>query len=310
MTETGPLTGILVVDKPIGPTSHDVVALVRRLSGVRRVGHGGTLDPFARGVLPIFIGAATRVVEYHLGDAKSYRATVVFGARSTTDDLEGELTPSEGAPPDRAAVGAALGDFRGVVRQRPPAFSAVKVAGRRAYRAARAGEPIELPERTVTIERLELVEWDASDPGRPAAVVEVDCSAGTYVRSLARDLGERLGTGAYLGTLVRTASGSFRLTDALDLDTVRSRAAAGQLQAVLLPIDHGLERFPVHRLTELEVAAVAKGQIVRPAGKLPDQPAERLRLVDGEEHLVAIAQMVGGRLHPEKVFKKVLVESA
>jgi tRNA pseudouridine55 synthase len=310
VTETGPLAGILVVDKPIGPTSHDVVALVRRLSGVRRVGHGGTLDPFARGVLPIFIGAATRVVEYHLGDAKSYRATVVFGARSTTDDLEGELTPTEGAVPVRAAVEAALAALRGVIRQRPPAFSAVKVAGRRAYRAARAGEPIELPERTVTIERFDLTGWDDSDPGRPAAVLEVDCSAGTYVRSLARDIGELLGTGAYLGTLVRAASGSFRLTDALDLDTVRRRAAAGELQAVLLPIDHGLERFPVHQLTDAEVAAVAKGQILRPAGKLPDQPGERLRLVDGAEHLVAIAQVVGGRLHPEKVFQNVRVGPA
>jgi tRNA pseudouridine55 synthase len=315
VTETGPLAGILVVDKPIGPTSHDVVALVRRLSGVRRVGHGGTLDPFARGVLPIFTGAATRVVEYHLGDAKAYRATVVFGARSTTDDLEGELTPTDGSVPGRAAVEAALVAFRGVIRQRPPAFSAVKVAGRRAYRAARAGEPIELPERTVTIERLDLTEWDQSDPGRPAAVLEVDCSAGTYIRSLARDLGERLGSGAYAGgaylaALVRTASGPFRLTDALDLDTVRVRAAAAELQAVLLPIDHGLERFPVHHLTDVEVAAVAKGQIVRPVAELSGEPAERVRLVDGAHHLVAIAHVVGGRLHPEKVFQNVVVERA
>ena len=309
-TEARPLTGILVVDKPIGPTSHDVVALVRRLSGVRRVGHGGTLDPFARGVLPVFIGVATRVVEYHLGDPKSYRATVVFGARSTTDDLEGELTPTDAAPPDRETVEAALDAFRGTIRQRPPAFSAVKVAGRRAYRAARAGEPIELPERTVTIQRLEIVGWDDGDPGRPAAVLEVDCSAGTYVRSLARDLGELLGTGAYLGTLVRTASGAFRLGDALELDAVRSRAADGELQAVLLPIDHGLERFPVHRLTDVEVAAVAKGQIVRPAGTLPDAPAERVRLVDGAGQLVAIAQVIGGRLHPEKVFQNGPVEPA
>jgi tRNA pseudouridine55 synthase len=310
VTQAGPLSGILVVDKPVGPTSHDVVALVRRLTDVRRVGHGGTLDPFARGVLPVFIGTATRVLEYHLGDPKSYRATVVFGARSTTDDLEGELTQTDAAPPDREAVEAALDGFRGTIRQRPPAFSAVKVAGRRAYRAARAGEPLELPERIVTVQRFEIVGWDDGDPGRPAAVLEVDCSAGTYVRSLARDLGEHLGTGAYLGTLVRTASGAFRLGDALGLDAVRSRAAAGELQAVLLPIDHGLERFPVHRLTDVEVAAVARGQIVRPAGVIPDEPAERVRLIDGAGQLVAIAQVLGGRLHPEKVFQNVPLEPA
>jgi tRNA pseudouridine55 synthase len=304
-TRAEDLAGILVVDKPVGPTSHDVVALVRRLSGMRRVGHGGTLDPFARGVLPIFIGAATRVVEYHLGDAKSYRATVVFGATSTTDDLEGEIFPADGPVPDRAAVEAALAGFRGSIRQRPPAFSAVKIAGRRAYRAARAGERIELPERTVTIERLELLAWDESDPSRPAAELEVTCSAGTYVRALARDLGERLGSGAYLTALVRTASGVFRIEQAHELDAVRSHAADGTLADSLLPIDHGLERFPIHRLTAKEVTAVAKGQIVRPSEALPairEDSSGRVRLLDASDRLVAIAQVVGGRLHPEKVF--------
>jgi tRNA pseudouridine55 synthase len=125
------LDGILVVDKPAGPTSHDIVALVRRLSGMKRVGHGGTLDPFARGVLPVFLGRATRVVEYHLGDRKQYRATVCFGAGSTTDDLEGELTSAPGPALDRAAVETALGGFRGPIVQVPPAYSAIKVAGRR-----------------------------------------------------------------------------------------------------------------------------------------------------------------------------------
>lgn len=296
------LEGILVVDKPVGPTSHDVVALVRRLSGVRRVGHGGTLDPFARGVLPLFIGRATRVAEYHADDPKEYRATIVFGARSTTDDLEGELTAGEGPPPDRPAVEEALADFRGPIRQRPPAFSAVKVAGRRAYRAARAGEAVGIPERAVTIERLELVGWDAADPGHPAAELEIACSAGTYVRSLARDLGERLGSGAYLATLVRSASGPFRITDAADLDRVRRHAAAGDLGAVLLPIEHGLERFPRVALSAEDVRAVARGQIVPAAGPLANGTEGRVRLTDREGSLVAIARVVGGRLHPEKVF--------
>ena len=134
------LDGILVVAKPAGPTSHDIVALVRRLAATKRVGHGGTLDPFASGVLPVFLGHGTRVVEYHLGDRKAYRATVCFGASSTTDDLEGELTPSDGPAPDRAAVEDGLAGFLGVITQRPPAFSAIKVGGRRAYALARAGE--------------------------------------------------------------------------------------------------------------------------------------------------------------------------
>ena len=185
------LDGILVVDKPAGPTSHDIVGLVRRLSGVKRVGHGGTLDPFARGVLPIFIGRATRVVEYHLGDRKQYRATVCFGATSTTDDLEGELTPVAGSGrsivpaarrgprclsrPDRPGAAGLLGDQGG----RPACLR--PGPGRRHGPSSRRARS--------TIDRLEVLDWDASDPERPIAIVEVDCSAGTYIRAIARDLG-------------------------------------------------------------------------------------------------------------------------
>lgn len=141
------LDGILVVDKPVGPTSHDIVGLVRRLAATKRVGHGGTLDPFASGVLPLFLGRGTRVVEFHLGDKKRYRATVCFGASSSTDDLEGELTPTAGRAPVRAAVEATLPGLTGPISQRPPAYSAIKVGGRRAYALARAGETVTLPER-------------------------------------------------------------------------------------------------------------------------------------------------------------------
>ena len=160
------LDGIVVVAKPAGPTSHDIVALVRRLAATKRVGHGGTLDPFASGVLPVFLGHATRVVEYHLGDRKAYRATVCFGASSTTEDLEGELTPApDGSAPSREAVEAALPGVTGTISQRPPAYSAIKVGGRRAYAMARAGETVLLPTREVTIHSLDLVSWDGSDPG-------------------------------------------------------------------------------------------------------------------------------------------------
>ncbi|MEX1170558.1 MAG: tRNA pseudouridine(55) synthase TruB [Chloroflexota bacterium] len=309
------LDGILVVAKPAGPTSHDVVALVRRLAATKRVGHGGTLDPFASGVLPIFLGHATRVVEYHLRDRKAYRATVCFGASSTTDDLEGELSPATGSAPDRAAVEAALRGFLGDISQRPPAYSAIKVGGRRAYAMARAGETVTLAPRDVTIHELTVASWDDTDPERPVLVVDVLCSAGTYVRALTRDLGDAVGSAAYLGALTRTASGPFVLEDATPLDDVRSAAANGPagLARYLRPIDAGLEALPEVALTAAEVAAIARGQFVRPAAGLPaaadPQPtaepsgaAVHYRLRGPGGALVAIATAAGGRLAPDKVF--------
>jgi tRNA pseudouridine55 synthase len=298
------MDGILIVAKPPGPTSHDVVALVRRLAGTKRVGHGGTLDPFAGGVLPVFLGRATRIVEYHLSDRKVYRATVVFGATSTTDDLEGEQTPVAAPPPARDAVEAALAGFVGTQQQRPPAFSAVKVGGRRAYAMARAGAAVELTPREVTIHRLELVAWDDSDRERPFAEIEVECSAGTYIRAIARDLGAGLGSGAYLGALVRTASGPFRVEDAVPLDEIRTAATEDppRLADLLRPIDTGLEGLPRVDLTAADVAAIAKGQFVksgRAAGDLP--PGAPLRLVDEAGRLVGIGRLQAGRIAPDKV---------
>jgi tRNA pseudouridine55 synthase len=299
-----PMDGILVLAKPPGPTSHDMVALVRRLAATRRVGHGGTLDPFASGVLPIFLGRATRVVEYHLADRKRYRATVCFGATSSTDDLEGTIEAVAAPAPDRSAVEAALGTFLGVIEQRPPDYSAVKIAGRRAYAMARAGERPQLRPRSVTIHAIQLVEWDGTDSARPVAVIEVECSAGTYIRALARDLGESVGSGAYLGALTRTASGPFRLDDAVSLDALRAAAAAGpdRVRVLLLPAEKGLERFPRVILDPPEVAAIARGQFVRPGRPVPATgPDGHLRLVDTHDRLVAIAAWRDGRLAPEKV---------
>ena len=188
--------------------------------------------------------------------------------------------------------------------QRPPAFSAVKVAGRRAYALARAGETVTLSPREVTFHALDLVSWDASDADRPVAVVDVVCSAGTYVRALARDLGESLGTAAYLGALVRTASGPFALEEAVPLDEIRTAAAESPagLVPLMRPIDTGLESFPEIRLTAEETQQVARGQFVKPSAGLP-APADAYRLRDPDGTLVAIASVSGGnRLAPEKVF--------
>ena len=296
------IDGILVVAKPIGPTSHDVVALVRRLAGTKRVGHGGTLDPFASGVLPLFLGRATRMLEYHLGDGKSYRATVCFGATSTTDDLEGELTPS-GTAPTRSAVEAALAAFTGTLTQVPPAYSAIKIGGRRAYALARAGERPVLAPRTITVSQLVLVDWDASDPERPVAVLDLECSAGTYVRALARDLGAALGSAAYLGALSRTASGGFRLEAAHDLEAIRAAAADGSLERLVLPPDVGLEAIPALTLSPEEVADLARGQLISPIdrGGQDGRSGGPVRVLDESGRLVAIAVWRSGRLAPEKV---------
>jgi tRNA pseudouridine55 synthase len=299
------LDGVLVIAKPVGPTSHDVVGLVRRLAATKRVGHGGTLDPFASGVLPIFLGKATRLVEYHLGDRKRYRATVCFGASSTTDDLEGALTPAAGPAPSEADVRAALDRFRGPIEQRPPDCSAIKVAGRRAYAMARAGETVELASRAVTIHAIDIVSWDDATAGEPVAIIDVECSAGTYVRSLARDLGEAVGSAAYLGALTRTASGPFALADAHDLDEIRAAAAAGPeaIAARLLPVDAGLD-LPTVTIDAAAIVAVGRGQ---PVGVPPDVGAGSLdgggpiRLVDGGGRLLAIATLRGTRLLPDKV---------
>jgi tRNA pseudouridine55 synthase len=300
--------GVLVISKPAGPTSHDVVALVRRLAATRRIGHGGTLDPFASGVLPLFLGGATRLVEYHLADDKAYRATICLGASSTTDDLDGELTPLEAPVPDRAGFETALAGFLGRQEQRPPAYSAVQVAGRRAYAMARAGEAVDLPSRTVDITALDLLEWDARDPARPVAIVDVRCSAGTYVRAIARDLGERLGCGAYLGGLVRTASGPFTLDGALTLDAIRAAAGAGGpdgIRALLLPPDTGLEALPSVTLTEPEIADAGKGRFVRPsAGIGAAQADEPVRLVDAGGVIVGIGRRDGNRIAPTKILPR------
>jgi tRNA pseudouridine55 synthase len=299
---------VLVVAKPAGPTSHDVVALVRRLALTRRIGHGGTLDPFASGVLPLFLGGATRLVEYHLADDKAYRATVCFGATSTTDDLDGELSPIPAPAPTREALEEALRAFVGPQLQQPPAYSAIQVGGRRAYALARAGTAVELAPRQVEIKRLELLEWEGTDPERPIAVLDVTCSAGTYVRALARDLGARLGSGAYLGALVRTASGPFTLDGARSLDEIRDAAAtAGPdgIRALLLPPDTGLEALPAVSLTADEIADAAQGRYVRPtAGLRETDEGSPLRLLDAAGLIVGMGRREGTRIAPTKILQR------
>jgi tRNA pseudouridine55 synthase len=246
------------VYKPAGPTSHDVVARLRRASGERRIGHAGTLDPLAEGVLVVATGLATRLVEYLVDAEKVYLAEVTFGIATDTYDAEGRVVATRPTTDlTRAAVEAALPAFRGTITQRPPPYSAISVGGRRLYALARRGEAVEAPLRTVTISRLEVVSWRP-----PVAALEVACSKGTYIRSLAHDLGQALGYGAHLSRLVRQRVGPFRAEDAVPLDDLLERLPTGRWQGVALPPDVAVAHLPVVRLDAPGAARLATGREV------------------------------------------------
>jgi tRNA pseudouridine55 synthase len=250
--------GFFNVYKPKGPTSHDVVARLRRASGVRRIGHAGTLDPMAEGVLVVGVGQATRLIEYLVDATKVYRAEVTFGVETDTYDAEGRgVAERPVGDLTRAAVEAALPGFRGEIEQRPPPFSAVSVGGQRLYALARRGEAVAAPARRITIHRLDLQAWHP-----PVARLEVECSKGTYVRSLAHDLGQALDCGAHLSALVRLRSGSFTAQDAVPLDDLEARLREGRWQEVARPPATAVAHLTAVHLDEDEAARLTNGQAV------------------------------------------------
>ncbi len=259
---TGP-GGLIVVDKPAGMTSHDVVAKVRRIAGTRRVGHAGTLDPMATGVLVLGVERATKLMSHLILTDKTYLATVRLGVATATDDAEGEvLSSAPAAGLDPGAIGAAMGELTGNILQRPSSVSAIKVAGERAYDRVRAGESVELEPRPVTVTRFELV-----SPPRQAGQccdldVVVDCTSGTYVRALARDLGARLGVGGHLTALRRTRVGPFTLEQALTLERL-----ADLPDPIGLPLPRAIAAtMPVRRLSPAEASELSFGRPIAPAG--------------------------------------------
>ncbi len=288
--------GFLVLDKPAGLTSHGCVSRVRRAYGLKRVGHGGTLDPAVTGVLPIALGAATRLLPY-LDGAKAYRGVVQLGLATSTDDLAGEELERRTVPALTAAdLERALEPFRGAIRQRPPQVSAVHVQGERAYARARRGEALELAERAVTIDRLELLGWD---PATGRLELAVACSAGTYIRSLARDLGEALGCGGCLASLRRTAALGFQLEQALPLD----RLEAGPPPPLLDPLAV-LAHLPRHRLAEADLAGWRCGRSQAPPDALagPLGEGSAVVVVGPDGNLAGMARaLADGRLQPRLV---------
>jgi tRNA pseudouridine55 synthase len=295
------MLGVVNLDKPVGPTSHDMVGLLRRLTGTRRIGHAGTLDPLASGVLPILVGAATRFSQELTGGPKRYQATIRLGSTSATDDAEGPLSPGTGPIPDEPVIRRALEGFVGSYDQRPPAYSARKLAGRTAHRAARAGEVLELAPRRVTVDVIDVLSVTIGD-GWTDVAIDLRCGAGTYVRSIARDLGEVLGCGGYLSGLRRTEAAGLHVADSLRPDQLEALRDQDRLEDALLPIA-GLLSMPRVRLSAVDADRFRHGsRIAISADQASADAVDGRRTVfDGDDQLLGIGSLAEGQLQPEKV---------
>jgi tRNA pseudouridine55 synthase len=261
--------GWLVVDKPAGLTSAQVVARIkgalRRAGyGQAKVGHGGTLDPLATGVLPVALGEATKLSGFVLNGRKAYRFSIRFGVATATDDAEGEVTATSAMQPTRAQVEAVLGRFTGPILQRPPVFSALKIAGARSYRLARQGVAVELEARAITIDALRLAAWREGE-----ADFEVEASKGTYVRALARDIAQACGTVGHVGMLRRTGAGGLGIADAISLDLCLELVQGGRIEQALLPLTAGLDDIPALAVEREEAIALKQGRRIPGSRAIP-----------------------------------------
>jgi tRNA pseudouridine55 synthase len=298
------INGWLILDKPIGMTSTHAVSVVKRAFAAAKAGHAGTLDPLATGVLPIALGEATKTVSFVMEGYKSYRFTVRWGIETDTDDAEGAVLATSDTRPGLDAVRAALPRFTGTVMQTPPKFSAVKIAGERAYDLAREGEDVSLEPRPVQIHRLDLVAAADADH----VEIEAGCGKGTYVRALARDLGRALGTCGHVAALRRTAVGPFSAQNAVRLETLQEMAGASPdgiigvgAAPVLLPVEAGLTALPALAVSRADAARLARGQPVLLRGR--DAPVlAGCVAVSTQGALIALADVEQGELRPRRIF--------
>jgi len=291
--------GLLNVHKPVGPTSHDIVAGIRRGVGTHRVGHAGTLDPLAEGVLVVALGQATRLVEYLIGSAKTYVAEVQLGIETDTYDAEGEVVNRQQVPAELnvSSIESFLDVFRGEIEQVPPVYSAIKVGGKTAHSRVRAGESIELDARKVTIYRLELLAYSL-----PIVTLSVECSAGTYIRSLAHDIGQLVGCGASLSSLKRVASGQFRIEESVRWADLQSAFENNGWRQYLLSADLALPETPQVVLNSETRQDIRNGRSI----PSEDEPSAfgRAYLEDGTFVAVLIRDRQTKRWHPKKVFSQ------
>jgi tRNA pseudouridine55 synthase len=294
--------GWVVLDKPVGMTSTHAVAVIKHLFSAKRAGHAGTLDPLASGSLPIALGEATKTLPFVVDSRKTYVFTIRWGEERDTDDAEGRVVERSDVRPDAAAITAALPAFTGTIEQVPPRYSAIKIAGERAYDLAREGETVEIAPRAVTIHRLELLEM----PDPDHAVLAAECGKGTYVRALARDLGRILGTFGYVAALRRSRVGPFGERDMISLErleTLCHRAAAGEgnFADTLLPIETALDDIPALAVSPADAARLHRGQAVLLRGR--DAAVFRgLVQVAASGQLVALAEVDRGEIIPKRVF--------
>lgn len=291
------LNGLLVIDKPAGMTSHDVVGRVRRLVGMKRVGHGGTLDPFATGVLVVAVGRATRILQYVQNSQKGYRAHIVLGAETDTADIDGVLTGAGDRDtwPDADEVTSATGAFVGEIEQAPPAYSAIKVRGRKLYELARAGEQVDIPKRAVTVHEIEIVTYEPPD-----LVLDIRCGKGAYVRSIARDIGVMLGTRAYCHSLRRTNSGALCLADAWTLEELAERDIRDHWPRIALHPDAALTTLPAAILGGRDQDAWYHGRSVL-LPRSGDDPGTFARAYGEDGRFLGIGNWADDRLKPTLV---------
>ncbi|RMG99143.1 MAG: tRNA pseudouridine(55) synthase TruB [Chloroflexi bacterium] len=286
------LAGILVVDKPSGMTSHDVVQRVRRVAATRKVGHAGTLDPLATGVLLVCVGQATRLLEYLVGRPKRYVATVRLGQETDTYDAEGEVVAERPfSHVSREAIEKILPQFRGEIQQRPPAYSAIKQGGQPLYKLARQGVEVERPLRTVTIYQLDLLDWNP-----PYLKLDITCSSGTYIRSLAHDFGQVLACGGHITSLQRTAVGEFTRQQAVPL----AQITAESLPNLLLPARNAVAHLPQLFVTTAEATQLRLGQRIERQAEHPH--AEEIAAFDSENRFIGILVARDKAWQPRKIF--------
>ncbi|MBN1221048.1 MAG: tRNA pseudouridine(55) synthase TruB [Anaerolineae bacterium] len=306
MPEAGNISGFLNINKPQGITSHDVVTRLRKLSGQRKVGHAGTLDPLATGVLVLGLGQATRLIEYLLPNRKQYRATICFGAITNTLDADGQITATHDTTLlTPAYLRRLLPQFLGNIEQIPPIFSALKKEGQPLYKLARAGQPVEVKPRRVTIHALNWVSWQP-----PCLTLDVICSSGTYIRSLARDLGDAAGTGAHLARLTRTASGDWVLDEAVSLTQLEQEIETdgNAWQKYLQPLDRAVAHLPQITLSETNTIHIQHGRKIEldfDPFTAPETRPQLLRAYTHDGNFLAIltpAESDDKLWQPKKVF--------